>query len=217
MFSDREDAGRQLAARLEKYANHTDVIVLGMPRGGVPVACEVAKALCAPLDIFVVRKLGVPGEEELAFGAIASGGGCYLDQDVIESAAMSNVQVQAVIAKERLELERREKAYRAGRTALQVAGKTVILADDGIATGASIRVAAQALRQLRPARLIIAVPVVHPRIAKELAAEADEIVYVRLPENFYAVGQFYEDFSEVTDSEVKGCLAGAQPAMQKAS
>lgn len=217
MFVDREDAGRQLASRLAKYANRADVIVLGMPRGGVPVAFQVAKALQAPLDIFVVRKLGVPGAEEPAFGAIASGGGCYLDQDVVESAAMSNAQIQAVIAKERLELERREKLYRAGRNALQLTSKRAILVDDGIATGASIRVAARALRQLGPDRIVIAAPLVHPKIAKELAGEADEIVYVRLPENFYAVGQFYEDFSEVTDSEVKECLAGAQPAMQKAS
>jgi putative phosphoribosyl transferase len=202
IFANRKEAGQKLAKRLQGYANREDVIVLGTPRGGVPVAYEVAMALKAPLDIFVLRKLGVPGHEELAFGAIASGGIRILEHDTIESFGLTKAQVERVTEAEKRELERRERAYRHGRPPLAVAGRTVILVDDGIATGASMRAAIQALRQMKPAALVIATPVAPHSTCNRLKGEVNDVVCVEMPELFYGVGQFYHDFSEVTDDEV---------------
>jgi len=215
IFQDRADAGRKLALKLEAYANRKDVIVLGIPRGGVLVACEVAKALRAPLDIFVSRKLGVPGQEELAFGAVASGGVRILDHEIIEEALISEQQVEAATRRARQELERRESLYRGARPPVKIENRTVLLVDDGIATGASIFAAIDALRQLKPARLVVAAPVCPLSTSNRLKRAVDEIIFVETPKHFYAIGQFYEDFSEVTDEEVTESLrSGMQPALQ---
>ncbi|MDE3138016.1 MAG: phosphoribosyltransferase [Acidobacteriota bacterium] len=209
MFTDRIEAGRKLAEKLKTYAGREDVLVLGVPRGGVPVAFEVAMALKAPLDILVLRKLGVPWQEELAFGAIAQGGVRVLDTRIMEMLNLTPAEVENVTAKERVELERREKAYRGDRPPLDVRGRTVILVDDGIATGSSMRAAIAALRQMRPARIVLAVPVAPPSTCERLRAEADQMVCVDMPESFYAIGQFYLDFSPVGDREVTELLARA--------
>lgn len=175
-FANRTEAGQQLALRLRQYANRDDVIVLGAPRGGVPVAFEVATDLKAPLDVFVLRKLGVPGREELAFGAIASGGVQILDRDIVESLGISGLEIERVTRAEEQELERRERAYRGGRPPLAVGGLTVILVDDGIATGSSMRAAIRALRQMKPARIVVAVPVAPPSTCNRLQFEVDELV-----------------------------------------
>lgn len=208
-FRDRADAGRQLADRLGGYAGRDDVVVLGLPRGGIPVAHEVAERLGAPLDVFVVRKLGVPGQEELAMGAIASGDVRVLNEDVVRMLAIPPETVEAVARLERRELERREREYRGGRAPVDVRGKAVVLVDDGLATGATMRAAAAALRQRGPARLIIAVPTAAPETCQTLAADADEIACVTTPEPFYAVGFWYDDFSETTDAEVHDLLRRA--------
>lgn len=208
-YADRRDAGRYLAARLGTYANRPDVLVLGLPRGGVPVADEVAAALAAPLDVFLVRKLGVPGQEELAMGAIASGGVRVLVESVIRQLAIPPAVVEAAAEREGRELVRRERDYRGDRPEPEVAGRTVILVDDGIATGASMRAAIAALRALRPARLVVAVPVAAPETCHELAALVDEVVCALAPERFTAVGLWYEDFSPTTDDEVRTLLADA--------
>jgi len=209
IFANRTEAGRGLAQRLKKYANRDDVIVLGAPRGGVPIAFEVATALHAPLDVFVLRKLGVPGREELAFGAIASGGVRVLDRRTIEGLGITGLDIERVTQAERQELERRERAYRGGRPPLDVTGMVVILVDDGIATGSSMWAAIRALRLMKPARIVIAVPVAPPSACDLLLPEVDEFVCLEMPEPFFGVGQFYEDFSQVSDEEVKELLGSA--------
>lgn len=216
LFQDRVEAGIKLANQLRQYANRKDVIVLGIPRGGVPVAFEVAKALNAPLDVFVSRKLGVPGQEELAFGAIASGGVRVLDRDIIEGAGISDRQIELITEKARNELERREKLYRGDRPSLKLERQTVILIDDGIATGSSVRAAIQALKQLNPTKIVIGVPVAPLTTCNRLKREVDELVCVNTPKYFYAIGQFYADFSQVSDREVTELLQKAsQPAAQE--
>jgi putative phosphoribosyl transferase len=209
MFRNRLEAGRKLAERLKNYAGRADVIVLAAPRGGVPVAFEISEALNLPLDVFVLRKLGVPGHEELAFGAIASGGIRVIDPDIVEGYGMTGSDIERVSRKEQEEMRRREIAYRGTRAPLKVRGRTVILVDDGIATGASIRAGIQALRQLSPARIVVAVPVAPPSTCARLRYQTDELVCLQMPEPFYGVGQFYADFSEVTDDEVKQLLERA--------
>ena len=209
-FTDRAQAGRHLAVRLEGYANRRGVLVLALPRGGVPVAAEVARALAAPLDVFVVRKLGTPGQPELAMGAIASGGVRLLNEDVVRGLRIPEDEIERVAAREEQELARREKLYRGERPAPALEGRTVILVDDGLATGATMRVAARALRRQGPARLVIAVPVAAPETCAALAPEADEVVCIATPEPFWAVGYWYRDFSQTTDEEVHDLLARAE-------
>jgi predicted phosphoribosyltransferase len=202
-LQDREQAGRLLAERLAKYANRDDVLILALPRGGVPIAHEIAKRLQAPMDTFVVRKLGVPGFEELAMGAIATGGSEYLDENIVRSFEISREVIDEVVQAERAEMARRDRAYRGARGPIDVRGRVVILVDDGIATGSTIRVAIAALRRLGPARVIVAAGVAPASTAKMLAAEADEFVALLTPENFRAVGQFYESFPQLTDDDVR--------------
>jgi putative phosphoribosyl transferase len=209
IFADRAEAGRELASHLRSYTNRDDVIVLGTPRGGVPVALEVAKALAAPLDVFVLRKLGVPGREELAFGAIASEGVRILDPYIVQSWGLTPAEVERVTWAEKQELDRRERRYRAGRPPLDVSGLTVILVDDGIATGSSMRAAIRALRQMHPAAIVIAAPVAPRSTCTRLRPEVDGLVCLATPEPFYGVGQFYADFSEVSDDEVNDLLERA--------
>jgi len=216
IFRDREQAGRKLAEQLRVYANRKDVIVLGIPRGGVPVAFEVAKALDAPLDIFLSRKLGVPGQEELAFGAIATGDTRVLDREIIEAVGISEEQIDQVTARAKKELERRENLYRGARPPLKLEGLTVLLVDDGIATGSSMRAAIHALRQMKPARVVVAVPVAPLSTCNRLKREVDDLVCVYAPKDFYAIGQFYENFSQMADEEVTELLRRAgEPALQK--
>jgi len=209
IFRNRQEAGQRLASHLEKYANRKDVVVLGVPRGGVPIAFEVATALNLPLDVFVLRKLGVPGHEEFAFGAIGSGGVRILDRHVVESLGLSDWIIDAVTHVERAELVRREHTYRGGRPPLDVHGKTVILVDDGIATGASLRAGVRALGQMHPAAVVIAAPVAPQTAVNRLRCEVDDVVCDAIPETFYGVGQFYEDFSQVSDEEVNELLKNA--------
>ena len=209
LFRDRADAGRRLAEKLNGYAGRPDVIVLALPRGGLPVAYEVARALRAPLDVFLVRKLGVPGQEELAMGAIATGGVQVVNQDVVRHFNIPRGIMEVAAKKEQKELERREHAYRGGRPASAVDGRTVILVDDGLATGSTMRAAAEALRRLGPARVVVAVPVAAPQACDEFRAEVDEIVCAATPEPFGAVGLWYEDFSQTTDEEVRDLLKRA--------
>jgi predicted phosphoribosyltransferase len=206
-FIDRFDGGRALASLLMAYADQPNVIVLALPRGGVPVGYEVARELHAPLDAFLVRKLGVPGHEELAMGAIASGGVRVLNSDVVEGLGIQPSVIDRVVAQERKELDRRGLEYRGGRPAPDVQGRTVILVDDGLATGASMRAALVALRAERPAKLIAAVPVAPPSSCQELRAVADEVICVATPEPFYGVGMWYADFAPTTDEEVRELLA----------
>lgn len=209
-FLDRRDAGRQLAAKLEAYAGRDDVLVLALPRGGVPVGYEVAHALGAPLDVLTVRKLGVPRQPELAMGAIASGGAVFLNEGVLRAAGVGDAVLHAVEKRERVELERRERLYRGARAALQVRGKTVVLVDDGMATGASMQAGVMALRSLQPARIVVAVPVAPAAAAERMDAVADEFVRVLTEVEFYAVGQFYRDFEQVTDEQVRELLDEAR-------
>jgi putative phosphoribosyl transferase len=206
-FVDRFDAGRELASRLMAYADRPDVLVLALPRGGVPVGYEVARVLHAPLDVFLVRKLGVPGHEELAMGAIASGGARVLNRDVVEGLSIPPSVIDRVAAQERSELDRRDQEYRDKQPAPDVRGKTVILVDDGLATGATMRVALIALRAERPKELIAAVPVAPPPTCQELRPLADEVICVDTPEPFYGVGMWYADFSPTSDEEVRELLA----------
>lgn len=209
-FSDRRDAGRQLATHLLPYSGRRDALVLALPRGGVPVGFEVARALAVELDVLVVRKLGVPWQPELAMGAIASGGARYLNEDVVRMAGVDAATLHAVEAGERAELQRRERLYRGTRPALQVHGQTVILVDDGMATGASLHVAAIAVRSLEPAWITVAVPMA-PQDAEERLGEAvDEFVCVYRPLHFQAVGQFYQRFEQTTDEEVRALLEQAR-------
>ena len=195
---------------MTEYAGRTDTLVLALPRGGVPVAFEVARALRAPLDIFLVRKLGVPGQEELAMGAIASGGVRVVNEDVVRHLGITPEVIDAVAAREQGELERRERAYRDERPAPDVRGRTVILVDDGLATGSTMRAAALALRQQGPARVVVAVPVASREACEEFRGEVDDIVCAATPEPFMGVGRWYEDFSQTTDEEVRELLARAQ-------
>jgi putative phosphoribosyl transferase len=207
-FRDRAEAGQLLAERLRRYAGRDDVVVLALPRGGVPVAYEVAKALGAPLHVFVVRKLGVPGHEELAMGAIASGGLLVLDEGLVRTLGLAGEQLERTIAAETRELERRETAY-GGRDPPDLAGKTVILVDDGLATGATMRAAALAVRRLGPARLVVAVPVAAEETWNQFRDLADEIVCEVTPRPFRAVGLWYDDFSQTTDDEVRELVGRA--------
>jgi putative phosphoribosyl transferase len=208
-FRDRTEAGQVLATKLTAYANRPDVLVLALPRGGVPVAFEIARALHAPLDVIIVRKLGVPGQKELALGAIASGGVRVLNDDVVQMLAIPDEVINEIAVHEQHEVERRERLYRADRPAIDVHGRTVILVDDGIATGATMRAAVTALRQLQPAHIIIAVPAAASSTCDEFAAEVDELVCVIRPEAFFAVGFWYKHFSQTTDEEVRDLLQQA--------
>jgi putative phosphoribosyl transferase len=201
-FLDRADAGRQLAARLKQYAGRGDVVVLALPRGGVPVGFEVAQALGAPLDVFVVRKLGVPGHEELAMGAVASGGTRVLNRDVIDQLGIPARVVEHATERARIEVERSEQTYRGERPMVDVKGRVAIIVDDGLATGSSMRAAAAALRAGGPARLVVAVPVAAPQTCAELRQWVDDLVCVLRPDPFYAVGLWYADFSQTTDADV---------------
>lgn len=211
-FRDRSEAGRVLAEKLRHYAGREGVLVLALPRGGVPVAYEVAAALDAPLDVFLVRKLGLPGHQEFAMGAVAAGGAMILDQTVLDQLRISSEDVAQVVEREKAELARRERLYRDARPPPEVRDRTVILVDDGLATGATMRVAAAAVRRRAPQRLVIAVPVAAGETCQELRAEADEVVCARTPAPFYAVGAWYEDFRQTTDEEVRRLLAAAEQA-----
>jgi predicted phosphoribosyltransferase len=221
-FRDRREAGRLVAAKLTAYANRPDVLVLGLPRGGVPVAYEVARALGAPLDIFLVRKLGVPGYEELAMGAIATGGVRVLNDQLVGGLGIPDYIVDEVAAWEQQELMRRDRLYRGDRPPPDVRGRTVILVDDGLATGATMQAAVKALRQQQPARIVVAVPTASPETCELLRAEVDDVICAITPEPFHAVGLWYEDFSQTTDEEVRDLLArsseevtGVQPKHPK--
>jgi putative phosphoribosyl transferase len=208
-FSNRTEAGQLLAEKLANYADRTGVIVLGLPRGGVPVAYEVAERLGVPLDVFIVRKLGVPGFEELAVGAIASGGVRVLNEDVMRALPNADETIESVTAKETVELERREQSYRDGRPAPELRDRIVILVDDGLATGATMRAAVKALRQRGAAKIVVAVPVGPPDTCRELEEQADETICLCTPEFFQAVGQYYEDFSQTSDEDVRELLSRA--------
>ncbi len=206
LFRDRTEAGQLLAAQLRAYAHRPDVLVLGLPRGGVPVAYEVAQALHAPLDVFVVRKLGLPGQEELAVGAIASGGARVLNNEVVRALEIPDEEIDSLAAQEQAELERRERVYRGDRPWPDLHGRVVILVDDGLATGSTMRAAVAALRHQEPARIVVAVPVAAPETCQEFQSIADEIVCLQTPYPFYAVGLWYRDFGQTTDEQVRVLL-----------
>jgi len=206
-FADRREAGQHLAERLNKYKRRRDVVVLALPRGGVPVAYEVARAIGAPLDIFLVRKLGTPGHRELAMGAIASGGVRVINPDILDWYRITDVAVEAVVREELAELERREQLYREGRPPLDLKGRAVLLIDDGLATGSTMKAAVEAVRRHAPAHVTVAVPVAAADTCRELTALADEVVCAWTPEPFSAVGLWYDDFSQTTDAEVRELLA----------
>ncbi len=208
-FLDRRDAGRQLAAKLASYADDASVLVLGLPRGGVPVAYEVARALDAPLDVFVVRKLGVPGHRELAMGAIASGGVRVLNPDVIDALGILPAAVESVADRELLELERQQRVYRGQKPLPELSGRTLIVVDDGLATGSTMRAAVGALRQSKPARIIVAAPVAAAQTVRILQEEADNVVCLSAPQDFHAVSMWYQDFSQTSDEEVRNLLESA--------
>ena len=208
-FLDRPDAGRRLAGALAKYADRPEVIILALPRGGVPVAYEVAHELRAPLDVFLVRKLGLPGHEELAMGAIASGGVRIIDQRLVEMLGVLPEDIEHVTAREQQELERRERLYRDRRPPPDVAGKTVVLVDDGLATGSTMRAAVEALRKEGAGKIVIGVPIAAPDTCESMRSEVDDIVCAVTPEPFRAVGIWYVDFSETSDEEVRELLERA--------
>jgi putative phosphoribosyl transferase len=210
-FADRREAGRRLAAELNNYAGRNDLVVLALPRGGVPVGFEVARALGAPLDVFLVRKLGVPGQEELAMGALASGGVRFLNESVLAQIDLPDSAIDAIADREADELRRREALYRGDRPPPDLRGRTAILVDDGLATGSSMRAAIAALKLLGPAAIVVAVPVAARETCDLLRAEVDEVVCAVTPDPFYAVGLWYADFSQTTDDEVRELLA-ASPA-----
>jgi predicted phosphoribosyltransferase len=207
LFRDRSEAGRLLAARLAPYADRPDILVLALPRGGVPVGHEVARALHVPMDVFIVRKLGVPGHEELAMGAVATGGVRVLNDQVVAGLSIPGYVIDAVAKWEQQELERRERLYRGNRPPPDVRGKTVILVDDGLATGSTMLAAARALRQQGPSKIVVAVPVASRDTCELLKEEVDEVVCAATPEPFYAVGLWYQDFSQTSDEEVRELLA----------
>ncbi|TGC09506.1 phosphoribosyltransferase [Methanolobus halotolerans] len=209
IFKDRTDAGKKLAEALSEYSGHEDVILLALPRGGVPVAFEVAKELDVELDVFIVRKLGVPGYEELAMGAISSGGVKIMNMGVVQSMQITGEAIDSVVASERVELERREEMYRKGKPELDVTGKTAILIDDGLATGATMKAAFQALRKQNPDKIIVAVPTASREACDEFAAEVDRTVCLTTPEPFYGVGAWYENFAQTSDKEVCDLLKKA--------
>jgi predicted phosphoribosyltransferase len=215
IFRNRREAGRLLATKLSEYANHSDVVVLALPRGGVPVAYEVARALHAPLDVFIVRKLGVPGQDELAMGAIASGGSYVLNEDAVYGLGIPEEIIHRVITKERGELRRREKLYRNGRPMPYVRGQTVILVDDGLATGATMRAAVTALRQQEPARIVVAVPVGSSETCADLQRQVEEVVCAVEPHDFHSVGIWYHDFAQTSDEEVRSLLAKAERELSR--
>jgi predicted phosphoribosyltransferase len=215
IFKDRRDAGRKLAQYLTQYANRPDVVILALPRGGVPVAFEVARALNAPLDIFLVRKLGLPGHEELAMGAIASGGLRVLNEDIVGALNIPDAVVEAVARRERAELERRERAYRGGRPPLDVRGKTVILVDDGLATGSSMRAAVAGLRAQQPAQIVVAVPTAAPETCEAFENEVDDVVCAVTPQPFFSVGTWFDDFSQTSDEEVRRLLEEASQTVRQ--
>jgi putative phosphoribosyl transferase len=208
-FRDRNEAGQLLAAKLTVYANRKDVLVIGLPRGGVPVAAQVAKRLNAPLDVFVVRKLGLPGHKELAMGAIATGGVRVLNSELTEALRIPSDVIDTVTADEKRELQRREKAYRDDLPAPEVKGKTVIVVDDGIATGSTMLAAVEALRKLKAARIVVATPTIARTTYHQIRDAADDVAAVIMPEEFYGVGQWFEDFSQTTDEEVRELLKKA--------
>lgn len=208
-FRDRTEAGRRLAERLTAYADRPDVLVLALPRGGVPVAYEVARALRAPLDVFLVRKLGVPGYEELAMGAVATGGVRVLNDQIVAGLRIPDDVIEAVTEAEQQELARRERVYRGDRPPPDVRHRTVILVDDGLATGATMQAAIKALRALPPARIVVAVPTGSPETCEQLKAQADDVICAITPEPFHAVGRWYEDFTQTTDEQVRELLARA--------
>lgn len=206
-YEDRRHAGQVLAEALKHYKGRSHLEILALPRGGVPVGYEVARALGAPLEVFIVRKLGVPGYEELAMGAIASGGAQVLSRPLILRLGIPEKAIASAIAREREELARRERVYRGERAPLQLEGKTVILVDDGLATGSTMRAAAAGLQALKPARLVVAVPVAARETCEELAGEVDEVVCAATPDPFVSVGSWYEDFTQTEDDEVHALLA----------
>ena len=208
-FRDRAEAGRELADRLRTLNLGEDVLVLGLPRGGVPVAYEVAKALGAPLDVFVVRKLGLPGQKELAMGAVASGGIRVLNDELLGRLHVPFVEIERVAAIEEAEIVRREELYRPGRGAADVRGRTVVVVDDGLATGSTMRAAVAALRRRKPARLVVAVPTASEEAVAAVEREADGIVCLHAPDPFWAVGMSYVDFSEITDDEVRALISAS--------
>lgn len=208
-FKDRRDAGRKLAQKLASYAGQPNLLILALPRGGVPVSYEVAVALNAPLDIFIVRKLGLPGREELAIGAIASGGVRVLNRDIIRALSIPDEVIKFVASRELAELRRREKLYRGDRPSPDVRDRTVILIDDGLATGASMRAAVSGLRAQSPARIVVAVPAAAQDVCDAFQSEVDDVVCAFTPEPFYGVGRWYEDFSQTTDEEVRILLEEA--------
>ena len=211
VFRNRHEAGRLLAGRLAAYADRADVVILALPRGGVPVAFEIAAALNAPLDVMVVRKLGVPGHEELAMGAIATGGVQVINEEVVRHLGLTPAVLASVAAIERHELARRERTYRGERSPVTVEGRTVILVDDGLATGSTMRAAVAALRKRGPARIVVAVPTAAPETCEEFKVEVDEMVCATTPTPFYGVGQWYDDFSQTTDEEVRDLLEQRAP------
>jgi putative phosphoribosyl transferase len=215
-FRDRFEAGRRLATALKHYAGRPNLLVLALPRGGVPVAFEVARALHAPLDVMLVRKLGVPGHKELAMGAIASGGIRVISNDVVRALGLPDRAIATVAAQEEQELKRRERLYRGDRSPPQVSGKTVILVDDGLATGSTMRAAIAALKAQGPERLVVAVPVAAPETCEAMRSEVDEVVCALAPEPFLAVGQWYQDFSQITDEEVRELLRRANETQMAA-
>jgi predicted phosphoribosyltransferase len=212
LFRDRLDAGRHLGRHLQSGPRHADALVLGLPRGGIPVAYEVARALEAPLDVFVVRKLGVPGQEELAMGAIASGGVRVVNHEVVDALGLAPETLDRVAAFEQLELERREQAYRGSRPPLRLRHRSVYLVDDGLATGSTMRAAVEAVRAQDPARVAVAVPVAAAATCADLRRQVDEMVCLETPEPFLAVGRFYQDFRQTSDREVHDLLRAAEDA-----
>ena len=209
LFDDRRHAGRLLASRLQSYAGRPDIIVLGLPRGGVPVAFEVSSALWAPLDVLVVRKLGLPGDEELAMGAIATGGARVINRDVVQEFRIPNRIIEEVASRQAEELSRRERLYRGNKPPAEIVGRVVILVDDGLATGASMNAAVAALRKLNPGRIVVGVPIAAPATCDQFRSQVDEIVCAVTPEPFYAVGLWYKDFSPTSDEEVRKLLKQA--------
>lgn len=208
-FANRTEAGKMLAGALSAYIDRSDTLILALPRGGVPVACEVAKTLLAPMDLWLVRKLGVPGQEELALGALAAQNVCVLNQEIIDLLRIDQAVIDRVISREQVELERRNRLYRHGRPPPDTGGKTIIIIDDGLATGATMRAAIASLRQTGTARIIVAVPVGAASTCRKIEKEADELVCLYMPEPFYGVGQWYGDFSQTSDEDVLTLLADA--------